>query len=52
MKKNLKRALLLVVVLAVALVVSVAVVIYNPGLIKGPLERYLSDVAGYQRIRA
>ncbi len=47
MKKHLKRALLLVVVLAVTLAVGVAVVLYNPGLIKGPLERYLSDVAGY-----
>ena len=47
MKKHLKRALLLVVVLIVSLVISVTVVLYNPGLIKGPLERYLSDVAGY-----
>jgi len=47
MKKFFKRALLLVVVLAVVLTVGVTVVLYNPGLIKGPLERYLSDVAGY-----
>ena len=33
--------------LTTALAVAVVVLLYNPGLIKGPLERYLSDVAGY-----
>ena len=35
--------MLLIALLAVGL----TVLLYNPGLIKGPLERYLSDVAGY-----
>ena len=30
-----------------ALAVGAAVLVYNPGLVKGPLERYLSDAAGY-----
>ena len=43
MKKLFKWLSLLTALLAVAVVVLV----YNPGLIKGPLERYLSDLAGY-----
>jgi len=43
MKKIFKWLLLLVIALAV----SVAVILFNPHLIKGPVERYLSDVAGY-----
>ena len=43
MKKLFKWLLLLTAVLAV----GVAVLFYNPGLVKGPLERYLSDLAGY-----
>ncbi|HEY5775228.1 MAG TPA: AsmA-like C-terminal region-containing protein [Xanthomonadales bacterium] len=31
----------------IALAVCVAAVLYNPGLIRGPLERYLSKLAGY-----
>jgi len=31
----------------IALAVGIAVILYNPGLIKGPLERYLSKLAGY-----
>ena len=33
--------------LLVVLVVGVVVLLYNPGLIKGPLERYLGNLAGY-----
>ena len=47
MKKHLKRALFLAVGLVVALAIGATVILYNPGLIKGPIERYLSDVAGY-----
>jgi uncharacterized protein involved in outer membrane biogenesis len=43
MKKLFKWLLLLIGVF----VVGAAVLIYNPGLVKGPLERYLSDLAGY-----
>jgi len=43
MKKLFKWLLLLVIALAI----SVIIVLYNPHIIKGPLERYLSDVAGY-----
>lgn len=34
-------------VLLVALTFSVVIVLYNPHLVKGPVERYLSNVAGY-----
>ncbi len=44
MKKLFKWLLLL----TVALAVSVTVLLYNPGLVKGPLERYLSELAGYR----
>ena len=43
MKKFFKWLLLLIIALAI----GVAVLLYNPRIIKGPLERYLSDVAGY-----
>lgn len=43
MKKLFKWLLFLLFLLAAGL----AVLLYNPHLIKGPLERYLSDVAGY-----
>ena len=43
MKKFIKWLLFL----TIALFCVLAIVIYNPGLIKGPLERYLSDAAGY-----
>ena len=43
MKKLFKWLLLLTAVLAV----GIAVLLYNPSLVKGPLERYLSDLAGY-----
>lgn len=45
-KKFFKWLLLFSVVLAA----GIAVLLYNPGLVKGPLERYLSDVAGYSII--
>jgi len=44
MKKIFKWLLFLTGVLAV----GIAVLLYNPGLVKGPLERYLSELAGYQ----
>ena len=34
-------------ILTAALMVGVVVLIYNPSLIKGPLERYLGDLTGY-----
>ena len=34
-------------VLLIALTLSIVIVLFNPRLIKGPVERYLSDVAGY-----
>ena len=34
-------------VLLVALTLSVVIILYNPHLMKGSIERYLSDVAGY-----
>ena len=43
MKKLFKWLLLLVAALAI----GVTVILYNPHIIKGPLERYLSDIAGY-----
>jgi len=43
MKKLFKWLLLLTAVLAV----GVTVLLYNPGLVKGPLEQYLSGLAGY-----
>jgi uncharacterized protein involved in outer membrane biogenesis len=43
MKKLFKWLLLSVAALAI----GIAVILYNPHIIKGPLERYLSDVAGY-----
>ena len=43
MKKILKWLLLLIIALAIGF----TVILYNPRLIKGPLERYISDVAGY-----
>ncbi len=43
MKKFFKWLLVLVI----ALTLSVVIVLFNPRLIKGPVERYLSDVAGY-----
>ncbi|MDX2428821.1 MAG: AsmA family protein, partial [Xanthomonadales bacterium] len=43
MKKLFKWLLVLVIALAA----GVVVILYNPHIIKGPLERYLSDVAGY-----
>jgi len=44
MKKTLKWLLFL----TAALAVGVTVLLYNPVLVKGPLERYLSNVAGYR----
>ena len=44
MKKLFKWLLILTAVLAV----GVVVILFNPVLIKGPLERYLSDLSGYQ----
>ncbi|RLA50210.1 MAG: hypothetical protein DRQ98_13160, partial [Gammaproteobacteria bacterium] len=44
MKKIFKWLLFLTGVFAV----GIAVLLYNPGLVKGPLERYLSDLTGYQ----
>jgi uncharacterized protein involved in outer membrane biogenesis len=43
MKKLFKWLLLLIIALAI----GVAVVLYYPRIIKGPVERYLSNVAGY-----
>ena len=43
MKKIFKWLFLLIIALAVGM----AVLLYNPHIIKGPLERYLSDLAGY-----
>jgi len=43
MRKLLKWLLLSMAVLAIGAVV----ILYNPGIVKGPLERYLSDLAGY-----
>ena len=43
MKKLIKWLLFL----TLALIFGLVIVIYNPALIKGPLERYLSNVAGY-----
>jgi uncharacterized protein involved in outer membrane biogenesis len=43
MKRFFKWLLLLVIGLATGIVV----VLYNPHLVKGPLERFLSDLAGY-----
>ncbi len=44
MKKLFKWLLLL----TAALAVGVTVLLYNPGLLKGPLERHLSELAGYR----
>ena len=44
MKKLFKWLLLL----TAALAVGITVLLYNPGLVKGPLERYLSELAGYR----
>jgi len=43
MRKLFKWLLLSVVLLAI----GAAIIIYNPGIIRGPLERHLSDLAGY-----
>lgn len=43
MKKLLKWLL----ILTTALAICVVVILYHPGLFKGPLERYLSDLTGY-----
>ena len=43
MKKLFKWLLLSIIALAVGLVV----LLYNPHIVKGPLERYLSELAGY-----
>ena len=43
MKRLFKWLLLLIIALAV----GVVFILYNPHVIKGPLERYLSDAAGY-----
>ncbi|MDH3901658.1 MAG: AsmA family protein [Xanthomonadales bacterium] len=43
MKKIFKWLLVLIVALAVGL----TILLYNPHMIKGPVERYLSDFAGY-----
>ena len=42
-----KRFLKWLLLLSVALTVSVAVLLFNPGLLKQPLERYLGKVTGY-----
>ena len=42
-----KRFLKWLLLLTVALAASVVVLVYNPGLVKGPLERYLSELAGF-----
>jgi len=44
MKKLFKWLLFLVAALAI----GVTVLLYNPSLVKGPLERYLSNVTGYR----
>ena len=44
MKKFFKWLLFLTGLFAV----GIAVLLYNPGLVKGPLERYLSELAGYR----
>jgi uncharacterized protein involved in outer membrane biogenesis len=43
MKKLLKWLL----IITLALLVSLAIVVFNPGLIRAPLENYLSETAGY-----
>ena len=43
MKRFFKWLLLLVAVIAVGMTIF----LYNPGLVKGPLERYLSNLAGF-----
>jgi len=43
MRKLFKWLLLSVVVLAIGTVI----ILYNPGIVRGPLERYLSGLAGY-----
>lgn len=43
MRKFFKWLLLSIVVL----VIGAGVILYNPGIFRGPLERYLSDLAGY-----
>jgi uncharacterized protein involved in outer membrane biogenesis len=47
MKQLLKKLFKWLLLLSAALAVGIAVLLYNPGLVKGPLERYLSDMAGY-----
>jgi uncharacterized protein involved in outer membrane biogenesis len=42
-----RRLLKWLVLLIAALTVGALVILYNPSLVKGPLERYLSGVAGY-----
>ena len=46
--KVMKKFFKWLLILLVALTLCVVIVLYNPRLIKGPVERYLSDVAGYQ----
>ena len=43
MKRFFKWLLLLIALLSV----GITIILYNPGLVKGPIERYLSNVAGY-----
>jgi len=48
MKQSVKKLFKWLLLLSAALAVGIAVLLYNPGLVKGPLERYLSDLAGYR----
>ena len=43
-----KKLFKLLLLLTAALAVGITVLLYNPSLIKGPLERYLSELAGYR----
>src|SRR5210317_2639760 len=43
-----KRFFKWLLVLVTILVISLVVLVYNPGVLRGPVERYLSDIAGYQ----
>ncbi len=42
-----KKLFKFLVLLSATLAVGITLLLYNPSLVKGPLERYLSDLAGY-----
>lgn len=42
-----KKLFKFLVLFSATLAVGITLLLYNPGLVKGPLERYLSDLAGY-----